>query len=66
MLAVEWASVDRRDAVLEAGLQRGLLTLGCGTKSIRMLPPLDATPREIRLGADLLTAAARDADGPAA
>jgi len=66
MLAVEWATADRRDAVVEAGLERGFLTLGCGTKSIRMLPPLDVTPREIRLGADLLTAAANDAAGPAA
>jgi len=66
MLAVEWESADRRDAVMEAGLERGFLTLGCGTKSIRMLPPLDVTPREIRLGADLLTAAADDAAGPAA
>ena len=64
MLAVEWESADRRDAVMEAGLKRGFLTLGCGTKSLRFLPPLDVTPREIRLGADLLAESAHDAAGP--
>jgi 4-aminobutyrate aminotransferase len=60
MLAVEWESGDRRDEVIEAGLSRGFLTLGCGTKSLRLLPPLDVTEREIRLAADLLEAAATD------
>jgi 4-aminobutyrate aminotransferase len=55
MLAVEFESKQRRDAVMEAALQRGLLTLGCGHRTLRLLPPLDATEREIRLGADLLT-----------
>ncbi len=65
MLAVEWESPDRRDEVMEAGLQRGFLTLGCGTKALRLLPPLDVTEREIRLGADLLEAAATDVAAPA-
>jgi len=26
------------------------LTLGCGKKTVRLLPPLDATEREIALG----------------
>ncbi|RZV11359.1 4-aminobutyrate aminotransferase [Natrinema hispanicum] len=50
MLAVEFDTADRRDAVVEAALERGLLTLGCGEKTIRLLPPLDATEREIELG----------------
>ena len=58
MLAVEWASKSRRDDVIEAALTRGLLTMGCGTKTMRLLPPLDATEREIRLGAALLAEAA--------
>ncbi len=53
MLAVEFDSKDRRNAVVKAGLQRGLLTLGCGYKTIRLLPPLDATEREIDLGVSL-------------
>jgi len=50
MLAVEFDTAERRTAVVEAALERGLLTLGCGTKTIRLLPPLDATEREIELG----------------
>jgi len=50
MLAVEFDTTERRNAVVEAALERGLLTLGCGTKTIRLLPPLDATEREIELG----------------
>jgi len=50
MLAVEFDTAARRSAVIEAALDRGLLTLGCGKKTIRLLPPLDATEREIALG----------------
>ncbi|MFC7130208.1 aminotransferase class III-fold pyridoxal phosphate-dependent enzyme [Haloferax chudinovii] len=50
MLAVEFDTKARRDAVVEAALDRGLLTLGCGKKTIRLLPPLDSTEREIELG----------------
>ncbi|MFA9417704.1 aminotransferase class III-fold pyridoxal phosphate-dependent enzyme [Natrinema sp. HArc-T2] len=53
MLAVEFDTAERRDAVVEAALERGLLTLGCGTKTIRLLPPLDSTEREIELGIGL-------------
>ncbi|WP_435064255.1 aminotransferase class III-fold pyridoxal phosphate-dependent enzyme [Halobaculum sp. EA56] len=53
MLAVEFDTADRRDAVVEAALERGLLTLGCGKKTIRLLPPLDSTEREIELGTEL-------------
>ncbi|SEV95259.1 aminotransferase class III-fold pyridoxal phosphate-dependent enzyme [Natrinema salifodinae] len=54
MLAVEFDAKDRRDAVLETAFRKGLLTLGCGYKTLRLLPPLDVTEREIDLGADLL------------
>jgi 4-aminobutyrate aminotransferase len=60
MLAVEFDTKDRRDAVQEAALQRGLLTLACGYKTLRLLPPLDVTEREISLGADLLLSAIDD------
>jgi 4-aminobutyrate aminotransferase len=50
MLAVEFDTPDRRAAVVEESLKRGLLTLGCGKKTIRLLPPLDSSPREIELG----------------
>ena len=60
MLAVEFDTKKRREAVVEAALKRGLLTLGCGYKTLRLLPPLDATEREIELGADLFTKAIAD------
>jgi 4-aminobutyrate aminotransferase len=59
LLAVEFESTDRRDAVQAAAFARGLLTLGCGQQTLRLLPPLDVTEREVRLAADLLADAAR-------
>jgi 4-aminobutyrate aminotransferase len=53
MLAVEFDTSERRSAVVEAALERGLLTLGCGKKTIRLLPPLDSTEREIEMGTEL-------------
>ena len=58
MLGVEFDSQKRRDAVLERAFSRGLLTLACGHKTIRVLPPLDVTEREIAIGTNLLIAAA--------
>lgn len=58
MLAVEFESKQRREDVIEAALKRGLLTLGCGHKTLRLLPPLDVTEREIDLACDLLIDAA--------
>ncbi|KZN22453.1 4-aminobutyrate aminotransferase [Haladaptatus sp. R4] len=57
MLAVEFDTAERRDAVVQAALERGLLTLGCGKKTIRLLPPLDSTEREIELGIGILNEA---------
>jgi 4-aminobutyrate aminotransferase len=53
MFAVEFDSKKTRENVIRAALKRGLLTLGCGYKSIRMLPPLDVTEREISIAAEL-------------
>ncbi len=64
MLAVEFDTQDRRNAVLEAAFERGLLTLGCGYKTLRLLPPLDVTEREIELGARLLFEAIDDVREP--
>lgn len=57
MLALQFDSKERRDAVLKNAFSRGLLTLACGHDVLRVLPPLDVTEREIELGADLLTSA---------
>ncbi|WP_265111487.1 aminotransferase class III-fold pyridoxal phosphate-dependent enzyme [Halosolutus halophilus] len=60
MLAVEFDTKERREAVVEAAFRRGLLTLGCGHSTLRLLPPLDVTEREIELGARLLFEAIAD------
>jgi 4-aminobutyrate aminotransferase len=60
MIAVEFDSTERRQAVIEAALKRGLLTLGCGHRSVRLLPPLDVTEREVELGAELFSEAIDD------
>ena len=57
LLGVECETKERRDAVMEAALQRGLLMLGCGYKTLRILPPLDVRDREIDLAVDLLAQA---------
>ncbi|SDX70005.1 aminotransferase class III-fold pyridoxal phosphate-dependent enzyme [Halopenitus persicus] len=66
MLAVEFDTADRRDAVVAEALERGLLTLGCGKKTIRLLPPLDATEREIELGVSIFLDAVEAAGTTAA
>ena len=60
MLAVEFDTRDRRDEVLRTAFTRGLLTLACGHKTLRVLPPLDVTEREIELGASMLCDVAAD------
>ncbi|WP_222917327.1 aminotransferase class III-fold pyridoxal phosphate-dependent enzyme [Natrinema sp. SYSU A 869] len=65
MLAVEFDTPERRSAVVEAALKRGLLTLGCGKKTIRLLPPLDSSEREIELGISIFLEAI-EAVGPSA
>jgi 4-aminobutyrate aminotransferase-like enzyme len=57
VLGVEFDGKQRRDDVQAAAFAHGLLVIGCGTKTLRILPPLDVTGREIRLGADLLAEA---------
>ncbi|MFC6728400.1 aspartate aminotransferase family protein, partial [Natronoarchaeum mannanilyticum] len=55
----EFDTADRREAVLRQALERGLLTLGCGHSTLRVLPPLDVTERELRLGVELLVESIR-------
>ncbi|WP_435334915.1 aspartate aminotransferase family protein [Haloarchaeobius sp. TZWWS8] len=54
MTAVEFDTKERRDDVVDAALERGLLTLGCGQKTLRLLPPLDVRDRELDIAVDLL------------
>jgi len=60
MLAVEFDSKPRRDAVMECALKRGLLTLPCGHRTLRLLAPMDVTEREIDLGVGCLREATND------
>jgi 4-aminobutyrate aminotransferase len=63
MLAIDFDAKERRDAVVEAAAERGLLVLGCGYRTLRLLPPLDVTEREMRMGIDLLSSAVEAVDG---
>lgn len=63
MVAVDFPSKDVLDEAVRAALERGLLTLGCGRRTMRLLPPLDVTEREIELGARILAEAAKTVDG---
>ncbi|MFB6094480.1 MAG: aspartate aminotransferase family protein [Halanaeroarchaeum sp.] len=54
MLAIEFDTKDRREAMIQALLRRGLLTLGAGARSVRFIPPLDVTEREIDIAASLV------------
>ncbi len=62
LVAVDFDTRERRNDVVAAALDRGLLTLGCGHKTLRLLPPLDVTEREADLGASLLNEAVAEVD----
>ncbi|WP_227132748.1 aminotransferase class III-fold pyridoxal phosphate-dependent enzyme [Halorubellus salinus] len=53
MLGVEFDSKARQQTVVAECFERGLLVLGCGHRTVRLLPPLDVTDREIALGVDV-------------
>ncbi|MFC7228647.1 aminotransferase class III-fold pyridoxal phosphate-dependent enzyme [Salinirubellus salinus] len=58
MLGVEFDSPERQERVVANCFERGLLVLGCGRRTVRLLPPLDVTDRETALGLALFTEAA--------
>jgi 4-aminobutyrate aminotransferase len=60
MVAVEFDGKERREAIVEAALKRGLLTLGCGYSTLRLLPPMDVRERELEMAVDLLEDAVQD------
>jgi 4-aminobutyrate aminotransferase len=66
MTALEFDAVDRRDVVMETALQHGLLTLGCWQKSLRLLPPLDVSERELELCLDILDSVFSEVADPVA
>ncbi|QIO22951.1 aspartate aminotransferase family protein [Haloarcula sp. JP-L23] len=58
LVAVEFETRERRDEMVEACLQEGLLTLACGHRTLRLLPPLDVREREITQAVDAFRRAA--------
>ncbi|MGH9412777.1 MAG: acetyl ornithine aminotransferase family protein [Terriglobales bacterium] len=45
---------ERRDRLVEAAFQRGLLILGCGANTIRLMPPLIITREQADIGLGIL------------
>jgi len=61
MIAVECHDTDRRDEIQKQAFGQGLLVMGCGTRTLRLLPPLDVTDREVELAVELLAEAVESA-----
>jgi len=47
MLAFDLENHESRNVFTTEAAKKGLLLMGCGTKSVRLLPPLNVTKREI-------------------
>ena len=60
MIGVEFTSADIADAVANLCYERGLLVLECGTKAIRMSPPLIITREQAIVAHGIFTQACKD------
>lgn len=49
MIGIEFDETQRRVTVSDAAFERGLLTLGCRVRTVRLLPPLDVTDSGLSL-----------------
>ncbi len=54
MDAVEFKKKEKRDKFVEKSFKNGLIILGCGEKTARLLPPLDVTKREINIALEII------------
>ncbi|MGH9534923.1 MAG: acetyl ornithine aminotransferase family protein [Terriglobales bacterium] len=45
-----------RDRLVQAAFEKGLLVLGCGPNSIRLMPPLICTPADVDVAVEILEA----------
>jgi 4-aminobutyrate aminotransferase len=54
MDAISVETDDLRNRVIRSAFQKGLLLASCGFESIRFLPPLNVTQREIDIALDIL------------
>lgn len=55
MVGVELDSSQRLKEVVEGCFRRGLLTLPCGDRTLRLLPPLDVRAREVEIACEVLS-----------
>ena len=51
---------DIRNRVVKRAFENGLVTLGCGPSSIRMVPPLNISDREIDIGVEIFEKTLRE------
>jgi len=51
---------ERRNAIVDAAFERGLLLLGCGKAGVRFCPALCVTSEQVATALDLFAAACRD------
>lgn len=54
MLRVDFGTREARDAIVQNAFRKGLVLLGCGNESIRIVPPLTITKEEADQGLDIL------------
>jgi 4-aminobutyrate aminotransferase len=54
MIGVEYESKERRDEVLQKAFKNGLILLPAGEKTMRVIPPLVITEKEIDEGIEIL------------
>ncbi len=60
MLRVDFKDKDRRNAVLSNCFKKGLVLLGCGNESVRILPPMTVGKEEIDQGLNILEQVIRE------
>ena len=60
MIGVEFTTPEIADAVAQLCYERGLLVLECGTKAIRMSPPLVLTHAQMHVAHEIFTQACKD------
>ncbi|MFQ5894221.1 MAG: aspartate aminotransferase family protein [Nitrospinota bacterium] len=63
LVAFDLPSREARGGLVERLFRAGLLTLGCGRESVRLLPPLDVRAREVDLALGILARALAGREG---
>ncbi|MFH1474205.1 MAG: aspartate aminotransferase family protein [Candidatus Aenigmatarchaeota archaeon] len=53
MIGVELSSKEQQNAVVQKAFKKGLLLLGCGEKTVRMVPPLIINQKDADKGLDI-------------